>query len=141
VAGWFRDNVTGPQSNLFSCAWDRIKGAWSWVKSFFSGIGDGIKNAFKGAFNAVARFWNNGPGQIGFTVPDWVPVAGWRKFALSQFPLLAKGGGISRAGWAIVREAGPEWLKLPSGAQVPPLSSGSCGPGREVTLQISHHYP
>ena len=141
VAGWFRDNVTGPLSNLFSGAWSGVKAVWNGAKTFFTGIGDGIKSAFKGAFNAVARFWNNGPGKIGFTVPDWVPVAGGRKFAIPKIPMLAKGGDITRSGWAIVGEAGPEMLRLPTGAQVSPLSGGSGGPGREVTIQITNHYP
>jgi phage-related protein len=141
VAGWFRENVTGPLSKLFSGAWDGIKSVWNGAKSFFTGIGDGIKSAFKGAFNAVARFWNNGPGRIGFTVPKWVPGVGGRKFDIPNIPLLAKGGDITRSGWAMVGEAGPEMLKLPTGARVQPLSKDNGGPGGGVTINITNHYP
>lgn len=118
AATWMNTNVVQPVARFFSGLWDGVKGAWNGTVSFFEGIGSGIKNAFKGAFNSVARFWNDGPGKIGFTVPSWVPLVGGKKFEIPDIPYLATGGSISRGGWAVVGERGPELVNVPTGAQV-----------------------
>src|SRR5690606_26310390 len=56
--------------------------------------------------------------------PSWVPGLGGKGFSLPRLPMLAKGGDITRAGWAIVGEQGPEVLHMPRGAQVQPLRGG-----------------
>jgi minor tail protein len=121
VANWDKVAAAGKAS------WEWIKGAWSGAMPFFAGIGDAIISTFKGAFNAVAGWWNNSIGAIGFTVPDWVPVVGGRAFAVPNIPLLADGGDITRTGLAIVGEAGPELLELPTGARVSPLDNTNPG--------------
>ncbi|WP_066586317.1 phage tail tape measure protein [Cellulomonas timonensis] len=126
-------------------AWEWIKGAWSDAGGFFSGIGSAISRTFKGSFNAVAGFWNDSVGKVGFTVPDWVPGVGGRKFSVPRIPMLASGGEITAAGLAIVGEAGPELLSLPVGAEVIPLSgkgtangseSAGAGNGKRVDVRI-----
>jgi hypothetical protein len=64
----------------------------------FGKIGDAITGAFKGAFNAVAKVWNDTLGKFSFTVPDWVPVIGSRSFSMPQMPTLAEGGLITATG-------------------------------------------
>jgi Flp pilus assembly pilin Flp len=71
VAGWFGEKV------------DAIGG-------FFSGIGDTIKDAFRGAFNFVARAWNNTVGKL--QIPDWSPIGAGQ--GMPQIPEFAKGGMV-----------------------------------------------
>lgn len=131
--------------NAGTAAWDWIKGAWSGAGAFFAGIGSSISGGFKGAFSAVAGFWNSSVGNIGFTVPDWVPAVGGKKFSVPKIPMLATGGEVTAAGLAIVGEAGPELLSLPVGAEVIPLSgkatanmagSAGAGNGKRVDVRI-----
>lgn len=113
-----------------AAAWDWIKGAWSGAGAFFSGIGDNIKNGFKGAFNAVGGWWNNSVGKLSWTVPNWVPGLGGKKLSVPKIPALAEGGTVDTAGLAWVGEAGPELLRLPVGASVTPLNGrASAGAG------------
>ena len=62
------------------------------IGGFFSGIGDTIKDAFKGAFNFVARAWNNTVGKLKFEIPSWVPGLGGKGFSVPNIPEFAKGG-------------------------------------------------
>lgn len=129
------DDIKG----AFSAAWNFIKDAWSGAGDFFSGIGDTIRDTFKGAFNRVAGFWNDTVGKLSWTVPDWVPAIGGKTIAVPKIPLMADGGHILRAGLAVVGEAGPELLKLPVGATVSPLNRDvggieGGGNGRSVSI-------
>lgn len=100
---------------FLSGVWNNITTA---VGGFLTGIKDGFINAFsslvgiiKGPINAVIGIVNgaiNAINEIGFDIPDWVPIVGGKKFALNipNIPLLASGGftnGVSIAG-----EAGTE---------------------------------
>lgn len=131
--------------------WAGIKGAavktWDWLKMLpgrmreaFSALGGIITAPFRAGFNAISRMWNNGPGRLRFSLPDWVPGVGGNGFSMPRMPMLAKGGNIRAAGMAIVGEAGPEMLHLPRGAQVQPLSdAGRGGSGHAettITLKI-----
>jgi hypothetical protein len=105
----------------------------------FSGIGTVIAAPFKAGFNAVAWAWNRTVGNIGFTVPDWVPGVGGRSFRIPRVPMLAKGGHITGAGTVIVGENGPEALSLGAGATVTPLTRG--GAGGPMVLRIEFAGP
>ncbi len=125
--------------------WDSIVGFFGGIPgkigAVLGGVGDAIKGAFKTPFNAVAGFWNRSIGKLSFKVPDWVPGMGGKGFSFPKIPMLAKGGNITRTGMAIVGEAGPELLKLPTGAQVSPLARGEGGAGRTVQINVTNHYP
>ena len=107
-------------------AWDTVSGyftsAIEWLGGLFTGLWDGIKSAFTSVFdsipaalktpiNAVINIINgaiNAINGIGFTIPDWVPGLGGKRFEVNipNIPMLAKGGftqGVSIAG-----EAGTE---------------------------------
>ncbi|MFJ2297389.1 hypothetical protein [Oerskovia paurometabola] len=127
--------------NNFGAIVEFFKGLPGKIGSALGGVGESIKSAFKAPFNAVAGFWNRSIGGLSFTVPKWVPGMGGKGFSFPKIPMLAKGGNITRAGMAIVGEAGPELLKLPAGAQVSPLARGEGGAGRSVSIQITNHYP
>lgn len=65
------------------------------IGRFFERIGDGIKGAFKGAFNAVARIWNSTVGKLSFTIPNWVPFGlGGSTFNVPDIPTFHAGGVV-----------------------------------------------
>jgi phage-related protein len=67
------------------------------VGSVFNGIGDGIKNAFRSAFNFVANAWNNTVGRLSFSVPSWVPGIGGSNFSAPRIPTFHTGGIVPGA--------------------------------------------
>ncbi|MFC4054646.1 phage tail tape measure protein [Actinomadura syzygii] len=124
--------------------WGRIKGAgvsvWNWlkglpgkIKSGFAKVGGWISAPFRAGFNAISRFWNGTAGRLSFRVPGWVPGIGGSGWSMPNLPYLAKGGVIRGAGFAVVGEAGPEVVHLPTGAAVSPLGRGG---RQEILLRI-----
>ncbi len=77
------------------------------IGEFASGLFDGIKNAAKTAFNAVAGIWNNTVGKLSFSIPDWVPLIGGKKFDVPDIPTFHRGGitnfGTAGEGLALLR--------------------------------------
>ncbi len=151
---WFQD--------LWNWAWKGIVGAFEWVKAAFwasllwihekitwvvelllgirqrvisaaAGMWDGLVSSFKSAINALIRLWNNfsltigGGSVLGMDIPSLT-------LSTPDIPYLAKGGDITESGLAVVGDAGPEVVHLPTGASVHPLSTTS---GRqEVVVRI-----
>jgi phage-related protein len=105
----------------FQTAIDFFREAPGKIGEFFSGIGESIQNAFKGAFNKVAGFWNDTIGKLSWTVPDWIPGLGGKTISAPKLPMLAEGGTATAAGWSVVGERGPELRYMPRGASVVPL--------------------
>ncbi|WP_157621582.1 hypothetical protein [Saccharothrix sp. NRRL B-16348] len=107
----FRNIVIGvfnAVKNAISTAIDWIVGRFNWlvgafqsvagaVGRVFSGIGDGIKSAFRSAFNFVADIWNNTVGRLSFTVPSWVPGIGGNNFSAPRIPKFHTGGIVPGA--------------------------------------------
>lgn len=120
-------------TNAFAGLWESVQfyagqlgqfvsGVWTSIKDGAAQMGQGIKDFFVNAFealpgllktpvNAAISLINgaiNGINDIGFTIPDWVPGIGGKAFKVNipNIPLLAAGGftdGVSIAG-----EAGTE---------------------------------
>jgi hypothetical protein len=112
------------------------------IGKFFVGMWDGMKNGFKGAINYIIRAWNFVAKGLSFKVPSWVPIVGGDRWGLPTIPQLAKGGDITRAGRVLVGEKGPEFLDLPKGASVKPLSKAGGGAAPiviQITVQGSVH--
>lgn len=123
------------------------KKAWNWLSGFFNfvaqNIGTKLSSVFNSFGNVVARVWEsikasfrNGVnfwinalntlirGLNMLKVPDWVTNAtGIRGVNIREIPMLAEGGVIEQSGRVLVGENGPEFLDLPKGATVSPLSS------------------
>jgi len=78
------------------------------AKAVFSAIGEALKEAFKAAFNFIARIWNDSVGKLNFSVPGWVPVIGGNTFGVPKIPMLADGGLVTGPQLAMIGEAGPE---------------------------------
>ena len=94
---------------------------------FFTGLWEGIQNAFKTAINWIIKGINTlieGLNKI--EPPEWLTKAtGVTGLNIKTIPLLANGGDIEAAGRVIVGERGPEMLDLPRGARVTPLDQAS----------------
>lgn len=129
LVGWFKwvgSSITGFFSSAGQAIQDKWNGVVGWFQSipgkiagFFKGIGDMISAPFKAAFGGIRKFWNSTVGGKGFDIPSWVPAVGGKSF---RIPMLANGGTLRTAGTVLVGEAGPEFLNLPAGASVTPLS-------------------
>ena len=147
--GGIRDTA----ANIFNAVKDRVVGAFSSMRDRVVGVWNdvtgrikGFVNTIIGFINKVIRAWNG----LSFTFPsrsfDWngplpggnITVGGWTIGTpnLPTIPMLAKGGDIRRGGQAIVGEAGPELLNLPTGARVTPLDKAG-GDTWHVTVQLS----
>lgn len=94
--------------------------------NFIKRFWDGLKGFVKDGVNFYIRSINtllNGLNKI--KPPAWLAEkTGIQGVNFSTIPLLAEGGEVVRGGSAIVGEAGPEILNLPTGASVTPLSGG-----------------
>ena len=132
-----RDWVTGKKEQLETLVvgWREavvgfITGIPAKIASGAVGMFDGIKNSFLKAINWIIDKWNTIDIGIDISMPAWL---GGKGFKIDDiFPdvaRLAKGGTITRSGTVMVGEAGPEFLNLPTGAEVRPLSAGPGGGG------------
>lgn len=106
--------------------WEGLKDIFTKIKDFVIGIWDGIVQGIKDRINKVIEFINGmikALNKLQIKMPDFM---GGKTigFNIREIPMLASGGRITKDGYAVVGEAGPELLKLPQGAQVEPLGSG-----------------
>ena len=120
--GGLLDFITG----VFSGNW---KKAWEGIKTFFKGIWDAMVNVLKAPINLIIGMINTllsgitsgvnlaikGLNKLSFTVPNWVPGIGGKKWGFSikeltapKIPYLARGGIIDQPTLAMVGERGKE---------------------------------
>lgn len=88
------------------------------VKTFFSGIWEGLVDGFKGFINFFIKGINTligGANKLSFTAPEWVPGLGGKTigFNLPTIPLLAKGGIATAPTLAMVGEGREHEAILP----------------------------
>lgn len=88
------------------------------VKTFFSGIWEGLVNGFKGFVNIFISGINTiigGFNKLSFTAPDWVPGLGGKTigFNLPTIPMLANGGIATKPTLAMVGEGKEHEAILP----------------------------
>lgn len=118
LTGFFNFLVEELGTNLpkvFQKFSDFIKKFWDGLKGF---VKEGI-NFYIRSINTLLEGLNK------IKPPSWLAEkTGIQGVNFSTIPLLAEGGEIVRGGSAIVGEAGPEILNLPTGASVTPLSGG-----------------
>lgn len=130
----FFTNAVNWVKGIFNQLVDFFKSAVNNIGNVFKGIADSISAPFKAAFNAIRRLWNSTIGGFGFTVPDWLPGVGGKKFTI---PKLATGGTLTTGGTVMVGEAGPELLTLPRGARVTPLDAPGVGAAGGTTYNLA----
>lgn len=135
---WVWNSVISPVARFITGA---ITNIGNTVRSVFGGIGSFIGSAFqaalsvvRGPINGIIGLVNSairGLNSLRVTIPDWVPMVGGQTWGVSipTIPMLAKGGVIRSGGTVLVGERGPEFLTLPTGAQVTPLSRAGDVPG------------
>lgn len=107
--------ITGVFSGNWAAAWQGVVTIFSGIFSTIAGVCHAVLASIKAAINAVISGINN----ISVEVPSWVPVVGGQHFKPS-IPLLAKGTDNWKGGPAMVHDAGPEIVDLPSGTRVIP---------------------
>ncbi|MCK9326508.1 MAG: hypothetical protein M0P69_13540 [Bacteroidales bacterium] len=95
-------------------------------KTGFLEIWSGIVGGVRGYANGIIRLVNgiiNALNTIQVEIPEWVPEFGGKSYGINidNVPYLAEGGNITRRGWTVVGDQGPEMLNLNAGAQVRPL--------------------
>jgi len=143
---WFKglwtgitDWLTGSLGEL-SSAWERT---WQTISNFFGRIWDGIKDTFFGVWNLILAGLEGGINFAIGGINTFIKginkaiellnlVPGVNLSTISELgdvslPRLAEGGDILRRGAALVGEAGPEIIDLPTGASVRPLPAGGGG--------------
>ncbi|QDB74614.1 tail length tape measure protein [Gordonia phage VanDeWege] len=108
VVGFFTTLATGIRDKAtqakdwvvekFNLVIDFFRGLPATMRDLAGKIWDPIKNAAKAVFNSIARLWNNTVGKVNFTVPDWIPAVGGKKFAMPQIPTFAYGGTVRGKG-------------------------------------------
>jgi hypothetical protein len=145
VIGWFGDLAEWPGKiaakvlehvggvkGTFDDLVDFVAGLPGRVVSAAAGLWDGITDTAKSAFNAVAKFWNDSVGAIGFTVPEWVPLVGGKSWNVPNLPILHDGGlvpGNTGDDVLILAQAGERVI---SSADV--KAGNSYGAGGDITV-------
>lgn len=107
--------ITGVFSGNWAAAWHGVVMIFSGIFSTIAGVCHSVLASIKAAINAVISGINN----ISVDIPSWVPAVGGQHFKPS-IPLLAKGTDNWRGGPAMIHDAGPEIVDLPSGTRVIP---------------------
>ncbi len=112
-----------------AAAADWIRDKWAGLVGFITGIPNRVGGALGGVFDTVVdgfkRAWNAMASVVNradFTLPAAIPIIGGRTIGLPDLPMLASGGSISRSGYAIVGERGPEVRWLNRGEAISPIS-------------------
>ncbi|WP_027938026.1 phage tail tape measure protein [Anaeroarcus burkinensis] len=107
--------ITGVFSGNWAAAWQGVVTIFTGIFGTIEGICNAVMTAIKSSINAVIGGINN----INVDIPAWVPVVGGQHFQPS-IPLLAKGTDNWQGGPAMIHDAGPEIVDLPSGTRVIP---------------------
>lgn len=116
-------NITGGIGQAF-------QNAGKWIGDKINSAMQAVKNAINWVINGINNFINFLDGiRINIPAINVGPVhIGGGSIGLPHIPdipLLAAGGNVTVGGLAVVGEAGPELIQMPTGAQVIPLNGGS----------------
>lgn len=149
VFGWIgwaaRHGLLGPVGYIIT-HWNSVvkffKKMPGRLAGVFSGMWDGIKDAFRSAINWILSKWNN----LSFGIPktDLGPLGtfGGIQINTPDIPLLASGGTISNGGLGIVGDAGPELASVGShGTTITPLSRGKGSSGLAGAFRFHFEIP
>ena len=111
------------KKNVFEPFGKWFENMWNGLKTWFSNLWNGFVDVMKTPLNVMIKAINaviNGMNKISFSIPDWVPLIGGKKFGI-QIPNLqelAVGTENARKGLTLVGEAGPELVNFRGGEQV-----------------------
>jgi len=173
IKGAFSAGIEGVKSFL-SAGWEVLKKIFAWspvgmivsnwdaivgffksvpgkIGSALSGVGNALKNAFRGPFNSIAGFWNRSVGSLRFSVPDWVPGVGGKGWGFPKIPMLATGAVVTSATLAMIGEGNEPEAVLPLSRLDAMLNDARRGTGASnddpgaggprVVMHITNNYP
>jgi TP901 family phage tail tape measure protein len=106
------------------------------IRSIAASLWTGIGDSFRGVINWVIRMWNS----LSFTIPgfDFLGMhVGSFTLGVPHIPYMATGGDVTRGGFAMVGERGPEPVYLPAGASVAPHSSLKSAIGGDGLVHVT----
>ncbi len=148
AADWIEDRIVGFATEIVE-RWDWIKNkaaeavAWiqekwerlvGFIKAIPTAIGHNLGSIFDTVVEGFKRAWNAVAGVVNradFTLPASIPFIGGTTIGLPDLPMLAEGGSITRSGYAVVGERGPEVRWLNRGEAISPIRDGGpMGDGR-----------
>ena len=124
----FKEFFIGVLTGDFDKALNGAKKIFENAVKAFSGIGKGLMNVFIGLFNTIINTIEGAINavfdvinKLDFTVPEWVPLIGGKKFGgfnlqplnWADIPYLATGGVITSATLANLGEGGKKEVVLP----------------------------
>lgn len=113
--------------NFLSTQYDNMVTNVTRVKDALIKAANAVEGAFKGAWNGIAKAWNNTVGKLSFRVPDWVPGLGGKTFSAPKLPTFHTGGIVSGA-------MGAETLAvLRAGERVTPAGGGG---GQPIVIEF-----
>jgi len=112
--------ITGVLSADWGMAWQGLVQIFSGIFATIGGICKSTMNGIIGIINGAIQSMNG----INVDIPGWVPVVGGQSYAVTipEIPMLANGTENWRGGPAMIHDAGPEIVDLPSGSRVIPHS-------------------
>lgn len=129
VLGYVLYKYWRPFWNAIKSGWDAIRNAFTasgqWIESTFYTIWNNVVAGFKWFVNFMIQGLNFVIDRINGLTSGLSDVYSWtgipRIPAIPHIPYLAEGGTITRSGYGVVGERGPELVSMPQGAQVIPL--------------------
>ena len=96
------------------------------IRSGISSLAGVLTSPFRNAFNEVKRLWNRTLGGFSFSVPDWVPQFGGKKFSI---PKMHTGGIVPGPGETpILARAGEGLFTAEQMAALAPAGAGGAVP-------------
>jgi TP901 family phage tail tape measure protein len=109
------DFVTGAFTGNWSLAWQGVCEIFEGYFDQIKGICETVLSGIKAAINAVI----GGINGVSVDIPDWVPGVGGKHYQ-PNIPYLAQGTEFWQGGLAMIHDAGPEIVDLPTGTRVIP---------------------
>jgi phage tail tape measure protein, TP901 family, core region len=115
IFGGVIDFVAGVFTGNWSQAWQGVVEIFTGIFFTIEGVCNNVMQGIKAAINTVI----SGINGVSVDIPDWVPGVGGQHYA-PNIPMLANGTDNWRGGPAMIHDAGPEIVDLPSGSRVIP---------------------
>ena len=135
IKGWFAGSLN-EVAQIWERTWERISNffgrIWEGIRDTFFGIWNGLMSGLESGINYAIRGINAFIRTINSAIRGLNKVPGVNISTISRLsrvsiPRLEEGADILGRGVALVGEAGPEIIDLPTGASVRPLPAGGGG--------------
>jgi phage-related protein len=94
VGSWFKGTFAPWFSSVISSVIGWFRAMPGRIRSALSSVASAVTAPFRGAFNGVARAWNNTVGRLSWSVPGWVPGIGGNSISAPRLPTFDVGGRV-----------------------------------------------